>query len=114
MLLNGEYTYHSVWEHETVKKNKVKEDIIASGFKPTESLIKSILRLSEIEGNYYSLKELATLHRKKIDFSYDPEKAECFNNIIKECQEQELERMQKPIHFTKQEMMLDLIQTPGA
>lgn len=111
---NGEYTYHSVWEHETVKKNKVKEDIIASGFKPTESLIKNILRLSEIEGNYYSLKELATLYRKKIDFSYDPEKAECFNNIIKECQEQELERMQKPIHFTKQEMMLDLIQTPGA
>ena len=111
---NGEYTYHSVWERESAEKKKVETEIMKSGFKPTESLVKNVLIFSEIEGRDYSLRELAALHRKKPDFANDSEKAKCFNNIIKECQEQELERAQKPMNFAKQEMMLDMVHTPGA
>ena len=105
---NGEYTYHSVWESETTKKATVEKDIMKSGFRPTESLVENILKFSEIEGREYSLRELAELYRKKLNFSNNPEKDECFNNIIKECQEQELELTQNPRHFAKQEMMMEM------
>lgn len=111
---NGEYTHHSVWERESAEKKKVETEIMRSGFNPTESLVKNIRMFSEMEGKEYSLRELAALYRKKPDFSNDLKKEECFNNIIKECQEQELERMQKPLHFAKQEMMMEEFQTLGA
>lgn len=111
-LKNGEYTYHSVWDQETAEKQEVETKIMRSGFKPTESLIKNIRMFSEMEGRDYSLRELATLHRKKPDYSNDPKKAECFNNIIKECQEQEMEQTQKPSPFVKQEMMMEMFQIP--
>ena len=99
------------WNYDEIR---IHADIQKSGFRPTESLVENIYKFSEIEGKNYTLREIAALHKEKPDFSKDTKKAECFNAIIKECQEQELARTQNSTHFIKQEMAMEITPTPGA
>lgn len=93
---------------------RISGDIIRSGFKATESLVENIHMFSEMEGKDYTLREIAVLSKSKPDFSKEPKKAECFANIVKECQEQELAKEVEIKHFMKQEMMIELTPTLGA
>ena len=67
---------------------QIEQDIKESGFKPTDNLIKNIKEFVRLEEKVYTLKEIIALREENPDFSGTPKKAEHFNNIIKECQEQ--------------------------
>lgn len=71
----------------------VEKDIMKSGFKPTSVLVRNIIDFSAYEKKNYTLKELAELRKKNPDFSNHPLKKECFETIIRTCQEQEMERI---------------------
>ena len=58
-----------------------------------------------MEGKDYDLRALAELSKTNPNFKDNPEKEKCFNEIIKECQEQEMQK----VSFLKQEMMEDMM-----
>lgn len=84
-------------------------DISVSGFKATKTLVDNILKFSRLEGKNYTLKELVELNRSKPDFKDNPQKKECFEEIVKECREQELQKAS----FLKQEMVTEQIPAAG-
>lgn len=100
-----------------LNEQRICEDIKKSGFKPDSDLVKNILKFEELEGKRYTLKELAELRHQNPKFQDQLEKKECFEKIIKECQEQETEMNQsvdieqaqessgEKSAFLKQEMM---------
>ena len=48
------------------------------------------------------------LDKEKSIFLSDSKKKQCFDSIIKECQEQELAKAHVPARFLRQEMMTEL------
>lgn len=93
---------------EQCEKEGLYWEIKSLKFSPTNSLIKGIRQFSRMEGKNYSFREVAELHKTNPDFSDNPKKARCFEDIIKECQEQELAKMKEAITFFKQEMMMEV------
>lgn len=93
----------------------IEKDIIESGFRPTGVLVRNIMDFSAYEKKNYTLKELAELKKQNPNFSNHPLKKECFETIIKVCQEQEQERVKTQPHFLKQEMLEEQLQmlAPG-
>lgn len=106
------------------REEAVGRDIAASGFKPTQSLVDNIIKFEQLEGRNYTLKELAELKRQNPDFKGNAEKQACFEKIVTECQEQEMNREQVSFFnmeqtqeaavqkggFLKQEMMMEQMQ----
>lgn len=90
------------------REEEVGRDVDASGFKPTQSLIDNIIRFGQLEGRNYTLKELAELKRQNPDFNGNAEKKMCFETIVVECEEQEMNR--ERVTFLKQEMRMEQMQ----
>lgn len=88
-------------------KEQIRQDIVKSGFKPTETLVENICKLSSIERKEFTLKELAQLQKEKAGGFKNPMSKEYYSNIVKECQEQELARVRETPHFLKQEMLIE-------
>ncbi len=85
-------------------------DIANSGFKATDTLIMNMLEFSSGEQKRYTLKDIAELKKINLDFSDNSEKKRCFEQIIKECQEQELEKLREEPHFLKREIIEEQLQ----
>lgn len=78
---------------------QIEQDIKEAGFKPTESLIKNIKEFVRLEEKIYTLQEIVVLQKENPIFLNNPKKLECFNSIIKECQEQKMqENMVKEVY----------------
>lgn len=95
---------------------ELQKQLEACGFRPTENLIKNTEQFSKLEGRRYSLRELADLSRFKQNFNGDIQKQECFEAIVKECREQELDKLKEipKTGFLSQEMMEEMALLPDA
>lgn len=92
----------------------IAKDICEHGFMPTSTLIDNInwLSLNCPSGKNYTIKQLAELHKTNPDyFKENPRNQKCFEQIIKECQEQEMENQigaaKEAGSFLKQEMLME-------
>lgn len=102
----GQFQAH---EKSLEEMNYISEDVKNTGFKPTEKLVNSIIEFSKAEGRHYTLKELAELHHNTPNFKDNPRKQKCFEQIVKECQEQEMQKTS----FLKNQMQTEQTMVQG-
>lgn len=72
------------------------DDIMKSGFKPTQSLISNMEKLNAITGEHHKLKDVVKLYREN-DFQNNHELSQTVLDIAEECKQQELSRMAEAI-----------------